>query len=220
MVYTCWKPEGVVHVYIHWRGAIGIFAVHILFESVLLSQSLQWIARFRDISWISSKYFTYLTRLTFSCSLEPNVMHYKCVHIKLNACTKYNTVCDVMVTRHFCDVIFAASFLQHHFCNVILIRRIILIFRFGQNHRHRPHSSSLQTAISMAHNMVSIISSSTFCANCPTRFICFYWGIIGWSCLKIRKKNFQKLDFCFRKCVGSVLCKYFSIFLSSSKIRH
>ena len=37
-----------------------------------------------------------------------------------------------------CDI--ATSFLQHHFCNVILIRRIILICRFGQNHRHRPHS--------------------------------------------------------------------------------
>ena len=34
----------------------------------------------------------------------------------------------------------ARSFLQCHFCNVILIRRIILIFCFGQNHRHRPHS--------------------------------------------------------------------------------
>ena len=35
---------------------------------------------------------------------------------------------------------FAMSFSQHHFCNIILIRRIILIFRFGQIHRHRPHS--------------------------------------------------------------------------------
>ena len=35
---------------------------------------------------------------------------------------------------------FVTSFLQCHFCNVILIHRIILIFRFGQNHRHRPHS--------------------------------------------------------------------------------
>ena len=42
--------------------------------------------------------------------------------------------------HHFCNVIFAASLLQHHFCNVILIRRIILIFRFGQKHRHTPHS--------------------------------------------------------------------------------
>ena len=43
-------------------------------------------------------------------------------------------------TSFFCNVIFAVSFLQYHFCKVILIRRIILIFRFGQNHRHRPHS--------------------------------------------------------------------------------
>ena len=32
------------------------------------------------------------------------------------------------------------SFLQRQFFNVILIRRIILIFRFGHIHRHRPHS--------------------------------------------------------------------------------
>ena len=31
-------------------------------------------------------------------------------------------------------------FLQHHFCNAILVHKIILIFHFGQNHRHRPHS--------------------------------------------------------------------------------
>ena len=44
------------------------------------------------------------------------------------------------VSMWHCHVIFTASFLQRHFCNVILIRRIILIFRFGQNHWHRPHS--------------------------------------------------------------------------------
>ena len=35
---------------------------------------------------------------------------------------------------------FATSFCSVIFCNVILIPRIILIFRFGQNHRHRPHN--------------------------------------------------------------------------------
>ena len=44
------------------------------------------------------------------------------------------------VSMQHCDAIFARSFLQCHFCNVILICRIILIFRFGQNHRHRTHS--------------------------------------------------------------------------------
>ena len=44
------------------------------------------------------------------------------------------------VARARSYVIFATSVLQHHFCNVILIHRIILIFRFSQNHRHRPHS--------------------------------------------------------------------------------
>ena len=38
----------------------------------------------------------------------------------------------------FCNITFAVSFLQCHFCNVILIHRIILIFHFSQNHRHRP----------------------------------------------------------------------------------
>ena len=42
------------------------------------------------------------------------------------------------VSMRHCDVIFATSFLQRHFCNIILIRRIIRIFHFGQN--HRPHS--------------------------------------------------------------------------------
>ena len=42
-------------------------------------------------------------------------------YLKLNACTKYNTVYDVMVTltsfmqRHVCSVIFATSFSQRHF---------------------------------------------------------------------------------------------------------
>ena len=55
-------------------------------------------------------------------------------------CESHQSSTAVSMRHHFCNVSFAASFLRRHFCNVILIRRIILVFRFGQNHRHRPHS--------------------------------------------------------------------------------
>ena len=58
------------------------------------------------------------------------------------------------VSMRHCDVIFAKSFLQCHFCNVILIRRIILIFRFSQNHRHRPHSCPCRQQLETIHGKV------------------------------------------------------------------
>ena len=44
-----------------------------------------------------------------------------------------------------------------HFCNVILIRRIIFIFPLGQNHRHRPHSFPCRRQLA-----IHMINSSIF----------------------------------------------------------
>ena len=59
------------------------------------------------------------------------------LHSKFNACTKCNSCLPPLLGPY---VILQNNVMTRHLCNVILIRRIILIFSFGQNHKHRPHS--------------------------------------------------------------------------------
>ena len=59
-----------------------------------------------------------------------------------------------------CDVI-----LQRHFCNIILIHRIILIFRFGQNHRHRPHSCPCRQQSSTFRNFSRSLHNTWYCTK-------------------------------------------------------
>ena len=80
--------------------------------------------------------------------------------------------------RHFATSFLQRHILQHHFCNVILIGRIILIFRFGQNHRHRPHSCPCRQQLEyMRLNRNALISETRIikCLSVVRENILLFW---------------------------------------------